>query len=352
MIQATTQATTKAAIIGVSGYAGGELARLLAFHPHAEIVYAGSSTYAGKPLSAAFAGLHNTPAGRIVCMRPDVARAAELADVVFLAQEAGAAMQSSGVVLRLGKRIIDLSADFRLKDADVYSRYYKTAHTAPDLLREAVYGLPEMHRKQIKTARLVANPGCYTTSAILALRPLVAGGLIETRGIIVDGKSGVSGAGRAKTDLGLRFAEANENVKAYGVGGVHRHVPEIEQEIGAPVTFTPHLVPMTRGMLTTCYGLARSGVNLAAIHAALHEAYGREPFIVLREPGDQPSTKDTLGTNFCHLCAALDERTGTVIVTSAMDNLGKGAAGQAVQNFNIMFGFAETAGLEGAGLWP
>jgi N-acetyl-gamma-glutamyl-phosphate reductase len=351
-----------AAIVGVSGYAGGELARLLARHPEVEITYVSSGTYAGQPLSKAFPGLGGTKAGKLICQEGKVVAAAQAADVVFLAQENGAAMKVVGEILDLGKRVVDISADFRIRDVEAYEKWYKIEHQASMLLDDgtAVYGLVELNRDYIGNARLVANPGCYPTATILALAPLISRRVIGTKGIIVDAKSGVSGAGRAKNDLLYKYSEANESVIAYGVGGVHRHVPEIEQELTAhaapdhvTVTFTPHLVPMTRGILSTCYApLTNKGTTTEEVLAALREAYANAPFVVVRDAGEQPATKDVYGSNYCHIAAKVDNRSGMVIVTSVIDNLVKGAAGQAVQNMNLMFDLPETTGLEATGIWP
>jgi N-acetyl-gamma-glutamyl-phosphate reductase len=351
-----------AAIVGVSGYAGGELVRLLSRHPLVRVTYAGSETYAGQPLSRAFPGMAGTAAGSLICQRGDAVEAARDADVVFLAQENGAAMQIAGELLDLGKRVVDISADFRLRDIGAYERWYKIEHQAGMLLAEgiALYGLPELNRDDLGGARLIANPGCFPTAAILALAPLLAHRIISLRGIVVDAKSGISGAGRSKSDLALRYSEANEAVVPYGVAGSHRHVPEIEQELSAhtapdhvTITFTPHRVPMTRGILATCYGVLNDpNTTTDTVLNAFRSMYADAPFVVLRDPSDLPSTKDVYGSNYCHLTAKVDGRTGIVTVLSVIDNLVKGAAGQAVQNMNLMFGFPETTGLEGAGLWP
>ena len=359
-----TTARIKAAIIGASGYGGGELARLLATHPGVEVVAVASDTWAGQPLSNAFPGLAHTPAGGLVCQKGgNPLRAALAADVVFLAQESGAAMRIAGELLGLGKRVIDLSADFRIRNAETYEAWYRIEHLASNLLDEgtAIYGLPELNRSLLREARLVANPGCYPTATVLALAPLLMRGLVTPRGIVVDAKSGVSGAGRAKSDMLYRYAEANENVTPYSVGGVHRHLPEIEQELSAclgdrqavRIAFTPHLVPMTRGILATCYApLASETTTTDDILAAFHDAYAGEPFVVVRPAGEFPSTKHVAGSNFCHIGAKVDTRTGLVIVTSVIDNLVKGAAGQAIQNLNLVFGLPETQGLTGGGVWP
>jgi N-acetyl-gamma-glutamyl-phosphate reductase len=296
------------------------------------------------------------------CEKLDLGRAADVADVLFLAGESGMAMRLAPELLELGKRIVDLSADFRLRDVEVYERWYRIEHQGARLLDEgiAVYGLSELHTSIIRGSRLVANPGCYPTATILALAPLLRRRLIQSRGIVVDAKSGVSGAGRSKSDTMYRYAEANESVTPYGVGGSHRHVPEIEQELSleagptpVAITFTPHLVPMTRGMIATCYApLADDRTTTADLLAALNDVYADAPFVVVRAAGDQPSTKDVTGSNYCHICAAVDPRTHMAIVTSVIDNLVKGAAGQAIQNMNLMLNLPETAGLEGGGMWP
>ena len=353
----------RVAIIGVSGYAGGELARILARHPGVELTFVSSETYAGKPLTAAFPGLSGTAAGKLLCQPGDIDAAADAADVLFLAQESGQAMKAADALLAAGKKIIDLSADFRLRDPAIYETWYKTTHTATHLLERgaAIYGLPEWNFEALESAQLVANPGCHVTAALLALLPLLEQGLIETRGLIIDSKSGVSGAGRAKSDLLYRYSEMNEGMRPYNIGGTHRHIPEIEQNLSdvagesIRVTFTPHLAPMTRGILATCYARLKDETQTADdITNALRETYDQDaaPFVVVRDPGDLPGTKDVYGSNFCHLSAAVDARTGTVIVVSALDNLVKGAAGQAVQNMNVMCALPETAGLEGGGLWP
>ncbi len=350
------------AIVGVSGYVGGELARLLARHPHVRVVSVVSETFAGKPLKSVFAGLAGSGVGELVCEHGGIEAAGVAgAELVFLAQDNGVSMVAAPKLLADGRRVIDLAADFRLKDIAEWETFYKMPHSASDLLADSrtVYGLPEYHKDAIREARLIANPGCHVTAAVLALAPLLGSGRIEPRGIVIDSKTGISGAGRAKSDLAFKFSEANESVAAYGVGGTHRHIPEIEQSLSAVagepvrVTFTPHLVPMTRGIFSTCYGhLINPQTTATEITADLRERYADAPFVVVRDAGDQPRAKDVLGSNYCHICAAVDPRTGTVIVTSVIDNLVKGAAGQAVQNMNLMCGFGETAGLEGAGLWP
>jgi N-acetyl-gamma-glutamyl-phosphate reductase len=309
------------AIIGASGYGGGELVRLLSAHPHVQITQVITDTFAGKPLMAAFPGLHKTAMGALICE----AKGGQInPDIVFLAQE----------------------------DTKIYTEFYNMPPAEPELLAQAVYGLPEKYREQIKSASLVANPGCHTTTAILPLFPLVEKGIIAKTPIIIDSKTGVSGAGRSKSDTIYRFSEMNETVRPYSVGGGHRHIPEIAQEIGADVAFTPHLIPMTRGILSTIYAPLSAGQTLETLYDTWHAQYENEPFVVVREPGDWPSTKDVEGSNFCHICATVDTKLNLAVLVSVTDNLMKGAAGQAVQNMNIMEGFDETAGLQGGGLWP
>lgn len=332
------------AIVGVTGYGGGELVRLLARHPQVEITQVFSDSSAGKPLASAFPGLAGTKPGKLICQK----KGGEItADVVFLAQENGYAMTVAEELLAAGKRVIDLSADFRLTDTAAWTQFYKMPPAAPELLEQAIYGMPELvGREKIAGAMLIANPGCYVTASSLALAPLVKHHGLSN--IIIDAKSGVSGAGRSKSDTIYRYAEMNETVRPYAVGGSHRHTPEIAQNIGAPVLFTPHLVPMTRGILATCYG--QTSATAAELTATLRNFYADAPFVVVREPGDWPSTKDVSGSNFCHL--AVGKSGEQAIVVSVIDNLVKGAAGQAIHNMNIMLGFDETAGLEGGGLWP
>ena len=341
-------------IVGVSGYGGGELARLIASHPEVELTYVTSGTYAGKPLSAALPGI----AGRVnlTCEKFDRAAAAELCDVVFLAGEAGLAMQEAPGLLAAGKKVIDLSADFRLKNIDDYKAWYKRDQTEPKWLAEAVYGLPELFAEEIKSASLIANPGCYVTSATLALAPLLQSKAIDPATIIIDSHSGVSGAGRSKFSLDYHFSEVNESIKPYGVGGTHRHVPEIEQNLShvagsqVRVTFTPHLSPITRGILTTAY--ANFTGDAAKLDETFRDYYADAPFVVVLQPGEFPATKWTQGTNYCYIGVGMDNRTGRVIVVSAIDNLVKGAAGQAIQNMNLMSGLNETAGLTMPAMWP
>ena len=342
-------------IVGVSGYGGGELAQLLAQHPDTHLTYVTSGTYAGQPLHKALPGMPRNI--NLVCEQFDSDKAIDQCDVVFLAGENGLAMKAAPALLEAGKKIVDLSADFRLKDPLVYQHWYKAGHTASLLLSEAVYGLPELNKEQIVQAKLVANPGCYPTSAALALAPLLAEKLIDPATIIIDSMSGVSGAGRSKFGLDYHFAEANESARPYGVGGVHRHTPEIEQTLSAvagqpiTVTFTPHLIPITRGILTTAYATAHES-DAELLLSLYQRYYVTSPFVVVLEAVQFPATKHTYGTNYCYIGLAVDQRTHRVIVVSAIDNLVKGAAGQAIQNMNLMCGFEETAGLTMGAVWP
>jgi N-acetyl-gamma-glutamyl-phosphate reductase len=338
----------------VSGYGGGELARLLTQHPDVTLTYVTSGTYAAQPVEYALPGF----AGRsdLVCEKFEAAAATDRCDVVFLAGEAGFAMQHAPALLAAGKKVIDLSADFRLRDPAVYTRWYKQEHNAVDWNERAAYGLPEMNKEAIVGAQVIANPGCYPTSAILALAPLLAHKKIDPNAIIIDSLSGVSGAGRSKFGLDYHFSEVNESVRPYGVAGTHRHTPEIEQALTGVagreivVSFTPHLIPITRGILTTAYGnLTGSGDDL---HALYRDFYANAPFVIVLEPGRFPATKHVYGTNYCYIGLAVDPRTNRVTVVSAIDNLVKGAAGQAIQNMNIICGFEETAGLNMAAVWP
>lgn len=346
------------AILGASGYGGGELLRLLGGHPETRIAVATSRTHAGQRVEAAFPGM----AKRLDVTFRESAAPEELAEcaVVFLARDNGVAMREAPGLLDLGCKVIDLSADFRLRDTAVYDAFYTGPHAAPDLLREAVYGMPELHRDAIRNARIVGNPGCYTTAAILGLAPLLAldrnEPTVDRSSLIVDAKSGISGSGRSRFGLATHFSEANENARAYNIAGAHRHTPEIEQELslvaGEPIaiTFTPHVVPMTRGIIATCYATFRRPVSTDDLLASYRDFYADEPFVHVTDA--LPETKHTLGSNMLHIGLRVDQRVRRVTVVSCLDNLGKGMAGQAVQNMNIMCGFDETTGLNAPGLWP
>jgi N-acetyl-gamma-glutamyl-phosphate reductase len=334
-------------IVGASGYTGAELLRLAAQHQQFEVVVATADSQAGVAAAALYPALAGAYPG-LVFETFDNARIDGL-DVVFLGlpHEASLALAPQ-LVGRVGC-VVDLSAAYRLKDPAQYPAYYDFEHDQPALLAEAVYGLPELHRSELKGARLIATPGCYVTAATLALRPFVEADLIETRGVIVDAASGVTGAGR-KSDHAYSFTTVDENFTAYGLLN-HRHTPEMEQEIGAELLFTPHLAPMNRGILATCYARpSKAEVGTAGLLELLRERWRDEPFMVVTD--GSPSTKATLGSNAVHVTARYDERTGTVIAIAALDNLAKGASGGAVQSANVALGLDETAGLTKVGVAP
>jgi N-acetyl-gamma-glutamyl-phosphate reductase len=331
------------AVLGASGYTGAELLRLLASHPNFEVV----AVTAGANEGTAVADLYPALAAAYPGLRfgPTEAGAASGADLVFCALPHGASQQLVPALLGTVGHVVDLAADFRLKDPGLYPTWYGSEHTCPELLGEAVFGLPELDRTGLPGARLVAAPGCYVTAATLALAPLVRSGLVQPTGIVVDAASGVSGAGR-KLAEGTQFCTVDEDFTAYGLL-VHRHTPEMEQAIGAQLVFTPHLAPMNRGILATCYARPVPGREEDPLEL-LSETYGGEPFVVVS--GRSPSTKATLGANTAHLTARRDPRTGWVIAICALDNLVKGASGQALQCANAIMGWPETAGLPVAGL--
>lgn len=348
----------KAAIIGASGYSGEELVRLLLSHPHVDLVGITSRQNAGKTIAQVFPKFASHPDSRsLVFTEPDTAALAQQADVVFLALPHGVAAEFAVPLMEAGRAVIDLSADFRLKSPEIYKEFYGHDHPAPVLLESSVYGLPEIHREAIKKSTLIASPGCYPTSILLPLIPLLRAGLIKPEGIIANSLSGVSGAGR-KADVAFLFCECNESVRPYGVPK-HRHLSEIEEQLaaaaGCPVTvqFTPHLIPVNRGILTTLYTAPKTHFETpdqmakltAEIARCYAEAYADQPFVRLLEGDALPDTKNVVGTNVLELAWRLDIRTGRLIVMSAEDNIVKGASGQAVQSMNIRFGFPETAGL-------
>jgi N-acetyl-gamma-glutamyl-phosphate reductase len=337
-------------ILGASGYAGGELLRLLARHPALQVAWAAGDRQRGQPLTARYPGLRAAYGDLSFCSLDEGLDKG--ADVLFLALPHGSAAAMVPRALERGSLLVDLSADFRLRDPADYPAWYGAPHPLPEQLGGWPYGLPELHRDQLVGARRVAVPGCYPTAALLALAPLVAAGLVAADGIVVDAKSGLSGAGRSLEDDNL-FVQANENVTPYKVGGRHRHTPEIEQELalaaGKPVTvtFTPHLVPASRGILATCYATAGSSVDDDALAACYAAAYADEPFVDLPPPGQGwPATRAVATTNRAQVAAVADRRTGRAVAAAAIDNLVKGAAGQAVQCANIALGLPETAGLD------
>ncbi len=346
--------TIQAGIIGASGYTGSELLRLLAEHSDVSITYISSRTLAGQPVSAQHPGLRGWH--EWIYKPHDPAAMAGSCDVVFAAVPHGAAMELAPELVGRGCRLIDLGTDFRFRNTTTYEEWYHIPHTQPEYSRQAAYGLPELFRAQIAGARLVGNPGCYPTGALLALAPLVQHGLADLESLVVTSMSGVSGAGATPKPM-YHFPDCTENVQAYGTAG-HRHTPEIEQGLselaGQPVriVFTPHLVPMSRGILTTAVCRAAATTDTAALTDLYNQVYGGEPFVVVHGPDTLPQTKAVWGSNFCHLSVRYDARTGRIIAQSAIDNLVKGAAGQAVQNMNILFGFPETTGLSMPGLMP
>jgi len=342
--------TKKVAIIGASGYSGEELVRLLLNHPQVELVAVTSRQNAGQTLAHVFPKFASHPKSKALRFsEPKADLLAKQADVVFLALPHGVAAEYAMPLLDAGCEVIDLSADFRLNSAEIYRDFYAHDHPAPDLLKKAVYGLPEIYREQIKKASLVASPGCYPTSILLPLIPLLRASLVKPTGIIADSLSGVSGAGR-KAEVDYLFCECNESVRPYGVPK-HRHLSEIEEQLSLAagsnvvIQFTPHLIPVNRGILTTLYLEPAGKLTDEKISACYAKAYGQEPFVRLLAGKALPDTKNVVGTNVIEIAWRLDPRTGRLIVMSAEDNLVKGASGQAVQSLNLLCGFPETAGL-------
>lgn len=344
---------TDVAIIGATGYGGVELIRLLQAHPEVRLAFLSSESYAGRRVSDVYPHL----AGVKAPLRALDPKAVAGCDFALLALPAGKSMELVPQLLDAGTRLVDVGPDFRLRDPGLYPRWYNLDHTHHDLLQEAAFGLPELHREAIKSARLVAAPGCYTTAALLALTPLVADNLIDPTDIIADGKSGVSGAGRTALQLPYHYPEANEDLAAYAVNG-HRHLPEMVQELSAlttsqvGLTFTPHLIPMTRGILITSYLKPRSGVGVQDLRACLQRRYAHEPFVRVLSESQWPHTKWTAGTNLCFLGVGSDETSGRAVLVSALDNLGKGMAGQMVQCLNLMLGLDETTALRVPAVHP
>jgi N-acetyl-gamma-glutamyl-phosphate reductase len=340
----------KVGIVGGTGYTGVELLRLLSMHPQVEVSVITSRKETGQPVAELFPSLRGYVG--LAFSDPD-SGALEACQAVFFATPNGVAMQQARSLLQAGARLIDLAADFRLRDVRVWEKWYGMTHACPELLEEAVYGLPEVNRERIGKARLVANPGCYPTAVQLGLLPLVESGAIDLDHLIADAKSGVSGAGR-KAETHILFSEAADNFKAYGVPG-HRHLPEILQglsqaagrEVG--LTFVPHLTPMIRGIHATLYARMSRTLDLQAMYEA---RYAGEPFVDVLPPGSHPDTRSVRGANTCRIALHVPQQRGTAVVLSVIDNLVKGAAGQAVQNLNLMFGLPETTGLEGPALTP
>ncbi len=344
----------KAGIIGATGYAGAELVRILTAHKDVEIVWYGSRSYIDQAYASVYRNMFEIVDD--VCMDDNMEELADKVDVIFTATPQGfcASMINEGILSRA--KIVDLSADFRIKDVKVYEEWYKIEHKAPQFIEEAVYGLCEVNREQIKGARLVANPGCYTTCSILTAYPLAKEGLIDMDTLIIDAKSGTSGAGRGAKTQNL-FCEVNENIKAYGVA-THRHTPEIEEQLGyasgqqVVLNFTPHLVPMNRGILSTEYAKLTKEVSPEEVKAVYDKYYAGEKFVRVLGDGVCPETKWVEGSNYVDIGFQIDKRTGRIIMMGAMDNLVKGAAGQAVQNMNLMFGLPESEGLDLVPMFP
>jgi N-acetyl-gamma-glutamyl-phosphate reductase len=344
----------KTAVCGGSGYTGAELLRILHNHPYVEITSVTSEKSAGKKVGEVFPSLVSR--GDLVYEPLRKEKLLTKADIFFLALPHGASQEAVNYFFTNKKRVIDLSADYRFTDSITYSKWYGLPHKFIPTLKKAVYGLPELHRDKIKKAKLIANPGCYPTGALLGLMPAVRNKIIDLSSLIIDSKSGVSGAGR-KADLSVSYCEVNEGFKAYAVG-THRHTPEIEQELSdlagkdVTVNFTPHLLPVDRGILTTIYAPLRKKVSEVEVFRLYEKAYAKEPFVTILRNGVLPNISSVRGTNYCHIGLKVNDRTKTLITVTAIDNLVKGASGQAVQNMNIMFGLDETAGLDTLALFP
>lgn len=344
----------KVGIIGSTGYAGVELVRLIMQHKEAEVVWFGSRSYVDQDYASVFRNMFEIVDAK--CMEDNMEQLADAVDVIFTATPQGLCSSLVNEDILNKVKIIDLSADFRIKDVNVYEKWYKIEHKSPQFIDEAVYGLCEINREKTKGARLVANPGCYTTCSILSIYPMVKEGLIDPKSIIIDAKSGTSGAGRGAKVPNL-FCEVNENIKAYGVA-THRHTPEIEEQLGYAageevlINFTPHLVPMQRGILVTAYANLEKEVTYEEVKAVYDKYYKDEYFIRVLNKDETPETRWVEGSNFVDVNFKIDERTGRIIMMGALDNLVKGAAGQAVQNMNIIFGLPENEGLQQVPMFP
>ena len=344
----------KVGIIGATGYAGGELARILMGHKDAEIVWYGSRSYIDKKYADVYQNMFQIVDAK--CLDDNMEELAKKADVIFTATPQGFCASVISEAILADTKIVDLSADFRIKDVATYEKWYGIQHKSPQFIEEAVYGLCEINREDVKGARLVANPGCYTTCSILTAYPLAKEGLIDMNTLIIDAKSGTSGAGRG-AKAGNLYCEVNENIKAYGVAS-HRHTPEIEEQLGyaakedVRISFTPHLVPMNRGILATEYATLSKQATYEEIKAVYDKYYKEEKFIRVLEEGVCPETKWVEGSNYVDINFKIDPRTNRIIMMGAIDNLVKGAAGQAVQNMNLMFGLPESEGLELVPLFP
>ena len=337
----------KVAVIGATGYAGEELIRLLVTHPHVEITYVAAKIEKEERIENIFPQFRKRIS--LTCENLDIEKLASASEVAFLALPHRVSLEVVPPLREKGLKVIDLSADFRFNDKDTYEKWYGVTHTGSKFLKEAVYGLSEIYRDEIKGSNLVANPGCYPTAVILAVFPLFKEGLVKTSGIIADAKTGVSGAGRVE-NLKIIHAECHESVKAYNIG-LHRHQPEMEEVLSnlvkedVSIVFSPHLIPMNRGILATIYLELKKDVSMEKLREVFLNSYRGEHFVHLLPQGELPETKYVRGTNICEMGIVLSEKTGHVIVVSAIDNLVKGASGQAVQNMNLMLGFEETTGL-------
>jgi N-acetyl-gamma-glutamyl-phosphate reductase len=346
----------KAGLVGVTGYTGMELARLMVHHSSMELVRVTSRSEAGKRLADIYPFLQRLPLGELVITRPDAADLAEECDVVFLAVPHKTAMEIAAELLGQGVKVVDLSADFRINDKAVYEKWYATEHTRSELLTEAVYGLPELYLDRIMGARLIANPGCYPTSAILGLAPALSAGLVETGDIVIDAKSGASGAGRG-AKVGTLFCEVADSFRAYGLP-THRHTPEIEQEISklagtdVTVSFNTHLLPIDRGILSTIYTRLKTTATLDEVHAVYTDFYADKPLVRVLPKGQLPETRFVRGTVFCDIGLVVDPRTGRLVILSAIDNLCRGASGQALMNANLICGLDIDEGLPMAPMMP
>jgi N-acetyl-gamma-glutamyl-phosphate reductase len=344
---------TRVGIIGATGYTGVELLRLLLLHPEVEVTALTSQKYAGVPIDQVFPSLRkHLP---LTCEELAVEHVSKKTDFIFTAVPHKTAMETVPLFYRQGKRVVDLSADFRFKDPAVYERWYQK-HTSTDLLPESVYGLPELHREKIRKAKIVGNPGCYPTGALIGLIPLVKKSMVSLENVVIDSKSGVSGAGRDAV-LESLFCEVNEGVKAYKIFE-HRHLPEIEQELSeiaqkkVSVSFVPHLIPMDRGILTTLYLVLTKRWKAEEVLNTFQEHYQKEPFVRIYPKGKFPNTKDVRGSNYCDIGVKVNEAEDRAVIVTAIDNLVKGASGEAVQNMNIMLGYPETMGLDVLPLSP
>ena len=346
----------RAGLVGVTGYTGMELSRILASHPSMRLTAATSRQDAGKRLDTVYPFLQGLPGADVTLVEPDAALLARECDVVFLAVPHGVAMEIGAELYDAGVKVVDLSADFRLRDADVYEAWYKP-HTRREYIAKAVYGLPELYAADIAKARLVANPGCYPTASILGLYAALKNGIVRTDDIIIDAKSGTTGAGR-KAVVSSLYCEVADSFRPYNIGGRHRHTPEIEQELSVAagesvtVSFNPHLLPISRGILATIYTKLKDSLSQADVQAMYEDFWKDAPWVRVLPAGKLPETRNVRGTMFCDIAVTVDQRTGRLFITSAIDNLCRGASGQAVANANLMFGLPVETGLNFAPLVP